>query len=170
MIRGFLWSPTVKKYIKSVRQIQSKPKIKVCKWSPNWLWAAGGSGWCCEDKYEKDAKDKYEKDGKDKYRKDAGTNIRLEEVRKWGSAPGQTERGLLATQNSWHPCLNIILLPLYVLTLYLPYTYLISTLILTLILLTSLVEYHPHTHWGPFANYAISVSIKSFAQHPSLLI
>ena len=123
MIRGFLWSPTVKKYIKSVRQIQSKPKIKVCKWSPNWLWAAGGSGWCCEDKYEKDAKDKYEKDGKDKYRKDAGTNIRLEEVRKWGSAPGQTERGLLATQNSWHPCLNIILLPLYVLTLYLPYIY-----------------------------------------------
>ena len=121
MIRGFLWSPTVKKYIKSVRQIQSKPKIKVCKWSLNWLWAPGG--WCCEDKYEKDAKDKYEKDGKDKYRKDAGTNIRLEEVRKWGSAPGQTERGLLATQNSWHPCLNIILLPLYVLTLYLPYIY-----------------------------------------------
>ena len=44
--------------------------------------------------------------GKDKYRKDAGTNIRLEEVRNWGRglgvAPpltGQTEHGLLASQN-----------------------------------------------------------------------
>ena len=37
---------------------------------------------------------------KDKYRKDAGTNIRLEEVGNWGVAPGQTELGLLATQNS----------------------------------------------------------------------
>ena len=43
--------------------------------------------------------------GKDKYRKDAGTNIRLEEVRNWGKslgvAPltGQTEHGLLASQN-----------------------------------------------------------------------
>ena len=41
--------------------------------------------------------------GKDKYRKDAGTNIRLEEVRNWGRScgctSGQTEHGLLATQN-----------------------------------------------------------------------
>ena len=44
--------------------------------------------------------------GKDKYRKDAGTNIRLEEVRNWGKSwgvasplTGQTEHGLLASQN-----------------------------------------------------------------------